>query len=272
MSTLDVADVQRPLSQSAKSNLDELEVFSSIASTNSHLMEQPSPGVGRFRVAIADHQTSGRGQHYRRWISAPGSGLCLSFSYTFAISPGQLSGLTLAIGVGVIKALLQLGIDDVSLKWPNDIVALDGKLGGILTEVRSGSASGVTVVCGIGLNVHIREKIDLGAELDWALRAVDLKGIMPNPPGRELLAGTIIDQLYATFCKFEESGFAEFANGWQQYDWLRDREITVDMSDDQLTGTAAGVADDGALIVVNNSGSTRIISGSIVAVGPKDAD
>jgi hypothetical protein len=68
MSKLDVAGVQQPLTELAIANLEKLEVFSSIASTNTYLMSQPAPAAGRFRVAIADPQTSGRGRHYRRWL------------------------------------------------------------------------------------------------------------------------------------------------------------------------------------------------------------
>lgn len=264
MSRLDVSGIQRPLTERANSKLDKLEVFSSIASTNTYLLSQPAPVAGRFRVALADHQTSGRGRHYRRWISAPGSGLCLSFSYTFSKKVEQLPGLTLAIGVGVVKALQHLQVEGVSLKWPNDIVALDGKLGGILTEVQSGKGDGATVVTGIGLNVNIRERVDFGTESDWVRHAVDLHGIKQDPPTRELLAATLIEHLYWTCSRFDDSGFAEFAEDWQRHDWLRDRRITVDMPNRQLTGVAAGVDVDGALIVDSQGRRTRVISGSIV--------
>jgi BirA family biotin operon repressor/biotin-[acetyl-CoA-carboxylase] ligase len=269
MSKLDVAGVQQPLTELAMVKLEKLESFSSIASTNTYLMSQPPPAAGCYRVAVADHQTSGRGRHFRRWISAPGSGLCLSFSYTFANRTGQLEGLTLAIGVGVLGALRRLEIDGISLKWPNDVVALDGKLGGILTEVQSGKSEHVTVVTGIGLNVDIPERIDFDLESDWAHRAVDLKSVNPNPPDRELLAGTLVDHLFMTFKRFEETGLPGFMSEWRESDWLLGREITVDMPDKQITGTAAGVAEDGALLVDTSSGQTRVISGSIVMAGPK---
>lgn len=269
MSRLDVTEVQRPLTELANARLEKLEAFSSIASTNTYLLAQPAPAAGRYRVAIADHQTSGRGRHYRRWISAPGAGLCLSFSYTFAKTPEHLPGLTLAIGVAVVSALQHLKVDGVSLKWPNDIIALDGKLGGILTEVQSGGGEGVTVVTGIGLNVHLRESVVFGAESDWALRAVDLSSIKKDAPRRELLAGTIVDYLFSTFNKFGEAGFAEFSDEWQGHDWLRGRKITVDMPDKQITGLAVGVDEDGALLVDAKNGRVRVISGSIVMAGER---
>jgi BirA family biotin operon repressor/biotin-[acetyl-CoA-carboxylase] ligase len=181
--------------------------------------------------------------------------------------PEQLPALTLAIGVAVIHALQDLQVDGVSLKWPNDIVALDRKLGGILTEVQSGSGDGVTVVTGIGLNVRLGEHIDLSAESDLAHRAIDLSSLRSEPPTRELLAGTIVEKLHTAFTEFELSGFAGFANDWQRFDWLRGKEITVDMPGKQMTGIAAGVDDDGALLIDGKSGRERVISGSIVMAG-----
>ena len=264
MSKPDVAKIQQSLSELAHSKLEKLEAFSSIASTNTYLLSQPAPAGGRYRVAIADHQTSGRGRHYRRWMSAPGSGLCMSVAFTFDRTVEQLAGLTLAIGTGVVSALQQLGFGEIALKWPNDIVALDSKLGGILTEVRPGKAVGTTVVTGVGLNVQLPEQVDFGAESDWSGNAVDLKSVRQNTPEREKLAGTMIDHLFCTFCRFDELGLAGFTEDWQQHDWLRDKEITVDLPDKQVTGIAAGIDDDGALLIDSRSGRSRVISGSIV--------
>lgn len=267
MSKLDAAAVQRSLTELANSHLEKLEAFSSIASTNTYLLERAAPAAGHYRVAIADHQTAGRGRHDRRWLSAPGSGLCLSFSYTFASAPKQLAALTLAIGVAIVHALQDLGVDGVSLKWPNDIVALDGKLGGILTEAQSGAGDGVTVVIGIGLNIRIDEPMDFGAESDSALPAVGLCSITHEPPARALLAGTIVERLHATSSGFEGSGFAGIADDWRRYDWLCGQAITVDLPGRQVTGIAAGVDNDGALLVDGKDGRERVISGSIVMAG-----
>jgi len=269
MSKLDVAKIQRPLSELANAGLENLETFSSIASTNTYLLSQAAPPGGRYRVAIADHQTSGRGRHYRRWVSAPGSGLCMSLAFTFGRTLEQLSGLTLAIGTGVAGALQQLGFDRIALKWPNDIVALDGKLGGILTEVRSGKGDGTTVVTGVGLNVRLSDQLDIDTTSGWSAAPVDLHSFEQPVPERELLAGTLIEHLFQTFTKFDELGLAGFIDDWQRYDWLRDREISVDMADKRVTGIAVGIDSDGALLVDSKSGRSRVISGSIVMAGAR---
>jgi len=267
MSSLDASAVRRPLSDYTSSKLDALELFDEIASTNSYLLSQPPPAAGRCRVAIADHQTAGRGRHNRQWISQPGDALCLSLAYTFAKTPQHLSALTLALGVGVVGALQGLNVSGARLKWPNDIVALDGKLGGILTEVWSGQGDGVTVVAGIGMNIYVGDSIDFAAASGWAQRPAGLNSIAHEMPTRELLAGTVIENLCATLGDFEVSGLDGFREIWQQHDWLLGREIIVDMADKRIRGIAAGVDVDGALLVDTPDGLTRVISGSIVLAG-----
>jgi BirA family biotin operon repressor/biotin-[acetyl-CoA-carboxylase] ligase len=148
-------NIRLPISGAPGACLEILEVFSEIESTNSYLLDQPAPPPGRFRVAVADYQTAGRGRMDRTWHSPPSSGLCLSMAYTFRQVPAKLPGLTLALGIGAVEALRRLGISGIGLKWPNDIIAHDGKLGGILTEVRNSASDSVTVVAGIGLNVDL---------------------------------------------------------------------------------------------------------------------
>lgn len=268
MSSLDVHRVRPLLSGESVARLDELEAFASIASTNTYLLSQPPPASGRFRVALADHQTAGRGRHDRRWLSPPGSGLCLSLAYTFAGKPEQLPVLTLALGVGIVEAMRELKVEGITLKWPNDIVALDGKLGGVLTEVQSPSLSqpgaGVTVVTGVGLNIDLPEQLGLGGESDWAHRAVDLKSIMADYPACEIIAARLIDCLVTSMAAFEEHGFGFFSADWRCHDWLHGKQITVDMPDGQISGVAAGIDTDGALLVDAGSQRIRVISGSVV--------
>lgn len=267
MSSLNAHLLRRSLAAEISPRLDKLDVFDSIASTNTYLLAQPPPVAGGIHAAITDYQTAGRGRHDRRWLSPPGSGLCLSLAYTFAAHPEKLPGLTLALGVGIVAAMQELNIHGIGLKWPNDIVALDGKLGGVLTEVQSQPGNGVTVVTGVGLNIDLPLQPDFGAESDWAHRAVDLRSITPDHPPREVLAGRLIGSLYAAMVKFEKQGFAGFVEDWRRHDWLHGRQIIVDLPNRQITGVAAGVDADGALLVDTDKGLERVISGSIVMAG-----
>ena len=227
------------------------------------LPQQPAPAPGRFRIAIADEQTAGRGRSSRRWISPPGSGLYLSIAYTFSHSPKQLPALTLALGVGVANALASLDVEGVELKWPNDIVAMDAKLGGILTEVLASTEDHVTVVAGIGINIALPDGLTLDGESGWVQRPIDLRSIVAGAPPRERLAATTIDALFETLTRFTDAGFSVFAEEWRRRDWLLGREVIANMPDGRVAGIAAGVDADGALIIDVAEGSMRVVSGTI---------
>jgi BirA family biotin operon repressor/biotin-[acetyl-CoA-carboxylase] ligase len=203
-------------------------------------------------------------------LSPPGSGLCLSVAYTFKEQPDKLPALTLALGLGAIGALEELGAHGIELKWPNDLIALEGKLGGILTEVQQQSAAAVMVVAGIGVNVDVRGQLDFGVETDRALQAVNLKDICNPQPSFVETAGQLTSHLLRAFVDFETSGFAATANRWARYDWLLGREVRIDTVGQQFSGIGAGIADDGALLVdTPETGIRRVLSGTIVMAGAR---
>ena len=263
MSTIDSAVLRAALAPAVLSKMVQLEVFPEIDSTNAWLMAQPAPTAGAHRVAIADHQTSGRGRGGNRWLSAPGASLCLSIAHTFQGRPGNLAALTLAIGVAAVHALRDAGADDVKLKWPNDIVAGDGKLGGVLAESHNTAEGGATVVIGIGINLELPREILASVDSGWAQSPVDLKIVLERGVSRESLAAGMITHVVDTLETFEGRGFDAFAETWRRYDWLLGRAITVEQTGGSLRGTASGIDDDGALLVREAAATTRVIAGSI---------
>jgi BirA family biotin operon repressor/biotin-[acetyl-CoA-carboxylase] ligase len=155
MSRLDAEAIRASLGDHVLRRLERIEAFAAIESTNSYLMQEDPPAPGGFHVALTDNQTAGRGRHGRTWQSPPGAGLCLSVAYTFAAQPRNLSALTLAVGLGLIDALDRLGIGGIALKWPNDLIARDSNLGGILTESQALGGESGRVVSGVGRNVDL---------------------------------------------------------------------------------------------------------------------
>ena len=265
MISLDAEAIRQSLGEAVTVRLAGFDVFPEIDSTNSYLMQAPGPAPGDVHIAVTDNQTNGRGRHGRTWLSPPGSGLCLSLAYTFAQQPNNLPALTLAFGLSVIDVLENLNVNGVQLKWPNDLIADDGKLGGILTETQSQTEGAIKVVTGIGLNVDLQDDLDFGIETDWARRVVDLSAIADHLPSRDELVAGLIDALCATFIDYESKGFDGFINEWSGRDWLFGREVTIDTPERQVTGIGAGIADDGALLLDTGEGEcSRITSGSVV--------
>lgn len=267
MTSLDAEQIRRLLIRQTASRLDRFEVFAEIDSTSTWLTNNPPPPAGHVGVALADHQTAGRGRRQRKWLSAPGSSLCLSLSYSFESAPANLPPLTLALGVGAVKALLSLDVRNLRLKWPNDLLIGDAKLGGILTETQLRNNGDVSVIAGIGINVGLPDLIADSVESDWAHSAIGLDSTMAEPPSRERLAAALIDAALDTFMTYDEHGLTPFISDFAAIDWLAGQSIVVETPSGDVAGVAAGIDASGALLVDGEAGMQVIVSGSIRHVG-----
>jgi len=122
-------------------------------STNVVLGEQARDGNTAPAVLVTDHQTEGRGRMGRVWQDDPGAQLLVSFR--FAADPASASELASSVGIAAHEAAQEVLAVNVGMKWPNDLVVVDGpapgKLAGLLAEYISGPPD--TVIVGIGLNV-----------------------------------------------------------------------------------------------------------------------
>lgn len=264
--TTEAGDVLRRLSSEVRARLERLDAFEEVGSTNTWLLEQAAPPPGCFRVATAEHQTAGRGRQGKAWLSPPASGLCLSAAYTFTDATRNLTGLTLAVGVGIAGALRRIGAG-VAVKWPNDLVLHDRKLGGILTETKSGAGS-ATAVVGVGVNVELPGSVRQGVAAGWKSGAADLAEGVDRLPSRPELTALVIEGLIETMMRFDREGFAPFRAAWPAFDWLRGRAVAAEERSGQgLSGEACGVDEDGALLLKTSDGVRRVISGSVALAG-----
>ncbi len=256
--------IRKFLKTETRACLDQLEVFPEIESTNSYLLGEPCPAQGRLRIALAEHQTAGRGRHNRVWESPPSTGLCLSTAFKFKTMPRDFPSLSLAVGCLLAQALERIGARGIGLKWPNDIVANRRKLGGILSEVHHSRDAGVTVVTGIGLNIDLQSGRRAGEIATSLGPAMDLASCCDAVPPRAEIAALVIDCLRDTMQRFEAAGFAQFIELWRRYDWLRGQAVTVETNSTRSRGIAQGIDADGALLLDAGGNMRRIISGSVI--------
>jgi len=264
MTRFDANGIRSALSPQSASRLDRLEVFSQIDSTNTYLKEQATPRAGRFRVAIAEHQTAGRGRRENTWVSAPGESLCLSIACRFAEAPTQASALTLALGISLANALREMGVPGIQLKWPNDLLVNNAKLGGILTESFFRGGNSLAVVVGIGLNIKLGAARGDIAPSEWTESVSSLADVMAVMPSRGQLSVIVIDAAIEALRQFEEAGFAPFAADFAADDWLYGKDIVVDTEDRLIRGRGAGISDDGALLIATDAGERKIVAGSVM--------
>jgi BirA family biotin operon repressor/biotin-[acetyl-CoA-carboxylase] ligase len=191
----------------------------------------------------AREQTSGRGSRRQQW-SSPLGGLWLSYLWRPSVTPAAET-LSIRVGLVVADALERLGIPDVGLKWPNDLIVRDRKVGGILCEARwQGDALGWVTV-GIGLNVANAVP---GEVVTRAMRLGDVKpGLTP-----ERVAEPVVESLLELTVAAPELGAPE-RTAFARRDWLHGRTLSA-----PIAGTADGVADDGRLRVRRPDGTIEL--------------
>jgi len=264
---LDAARMVEAVEPRRAARLTAFEVLFEVDSTNSRLLASAPPPAGQAHVCSAELQHAGRGRRGRRWIAPFGSGVAMSLAWSFGSGARAMpAALSLAVGVAVSKALRRAGAMGIALKWPNDIVFRDRKIGGVLVEVRAeagGPALGLArahVVIGVGVNVALsaaarRELEALGvgvaAVADACARA----------PSRNLVAGALLDELLSMLERFEREGFAAYRDEWTALDALRGRPAQVLIGDQAIIGTARGVDEKGALLIETGDRIERFVSG-----------
>jgi BirA family transcriptional regulator, biotin operon repressor / biotin---[acetyl-CoA-carboxylase] ligase len=258
---LDADDIRSRLPQDACGRLRRLEVHEALDSTSDRLLAVDDLPSGQFDACLAEFQSAGRGRRGRRWVAPFASGLCLSIGWNYRDAPAALSALSLAAGVAVLRALGRLGIAGLALKWPNDVVRGDSKLGGILIDLRGEAAGPAYVVVGVGINVRLpasaRERL-----VEEGVDAVDLAALGP-PPSRNALAAALVAELSNALGEYGARGLAAFAEEWQVADALAGRTIAVLHGGQTLHGRARGVDSDGALLLEVDGAPRRIVSGEV---------
>jgi BirA family transcriptional regulator, biotin operon repressor / biotin---[acetyl-CoA-carboxylase] ligase len=239
-----------------------IDVTWSIASTNAELLSRVELPLGQCEVVLAEHQSAGRGRRARLWYAAPGSSLCLSASWLFPALPADSGALSLAVGVAVLRALRQLPVSPVQLKWPNDLVVAGRKLGGILIELRAEAGGPAYVVVGIGMNVALPESLR-GAILASGTASIDLAGLGAAVVDRNRLAALLLGELVTCLQVFEREGFAPFNEEWQAADALAGQQVTLSGPGLAQSGRAVGIERNGALRLQTANGIVSVVSGEV---------
>lgn len=234
-----------------------VHVFGLVDSTNTRAKELAAQGAPSGTVVLADAQAAGRGVARRRWHSPPGSGLYLSL----ILRPPRVPNvhlIPLLAGLGAARAAERTATGvRVKLKWPNDLIAGDRKIGGVLVE---GSWTGVVpawLVIGVGINVHLQP-----ADFPAVLRpvATSLDAAIGRRVSRLVLADSLIDEIEAACRVLPERLDERRLRQLARRDWLRDRPCVLEGHGERTSGVAAGIRADGALILQPGDGQPLAVS------------
>jgi BirA family biotin operon repressor/biotin-[acetyl-CoA-carboxylase] ligase len=221
----------------------QIEIFQTLDSTNKYIRDRAEQSDYSASVVFAERQTSGRGRRGKTWVSPFAANIYMSILWEFEQGAQALEGLSLGIGVAVRRALAELGLDNVSLKWPNDIYIADKKLGGILLEMIGDPAGQCSVIIGVGINFSMPESTATDIDQPWT----DLRTESKEPISRNKLAAVLVDNIFNLLDDFETVGFAGYRDEWQAADAFKGQQGTISTPRDSISGTVVGVDNSGAV-------------------------
>jgi BirA family biotin operon repressor/biotin-[acetyl-CoA-carboxylase] ligase len=242
-----------------------IEVVASTGSTNADLLGRV-PGAAAAAGAalrgpvlrIAEEQTAGRGRAGRPWLSARGASLTFSLAWPFRSPLHRMVGLPLAVGVAIAETLGQLGVP-VQLKWPNDVLKDGAKLAGILVETQAAADGTLWAVTGCGLNLLLPDALEAAigrsdiSSAPWLARM-----------DRNALMGQLLSRLAAVLAEFDDVGFAAFAERWNALQAWRGQPVNIlDHGNVLQQGLAAGVDEQGRLLLDTPAGRVAVLSGDV---------
>ncbi len=233
----------------------EIEVLQVVDSTNDYLKSRVSD-LTDGHTCLTEAQTGGKGRHGRVWHSPFGSNLYLTMYWRFPDGFQAMAGLSLCVGVALLRGLRALDFNFAQLKWPNDILVEGKKLAGVLVEAESLPDTSCAAVIGIGLNVNMNAEVPGSIGQPWT----SLSTIVERELDRNAVAASIITELHRVLPTFNEFGFEPFKNEWWQANYYADKPICIVQGKSQIEGINSGVTETGALVLncVDEQGKAQI--------------
>lgn len=237
-----------------------LEVLDEVVSTNTYLLKAAANGAPHVSCTVAHIQTGGRGRRGRAWVSQLGASLTFSLLWRFDCGAMGLSGLSLAIGVGLMRALTECGVSNAQLKWPNDVLVDNKKLAGILIDLQGDMDGPSAAIIGVGINVNLPESVLNNIDQP----AIDVVSAGNANINQSELLGTVLRHFVDVLSSFEKDGFLSVRDEWIKHHAYHNQPVRMLLPDGRnVVGNVTGVADDGILLVETALGLQRFSAGEI---------
>lgn len=233
--------------------------YDTVGSTNTvalGIAEETEEGA----VVISECQVKGRGRLGRSWLSPPGVNIYMSMIIRPRIEPGHVTLITLLSAVACAHALRKTTGLPISVKWPNDLMCSDKKLGGILTEVKMTPHAGVLAVIGVGINVNIEAR---DFPDSFRMNATSVKNETGESVMREPIVAEILNETGRWYTILQSGHKEKIISEWQSLSSTLGRQVLVTAGQTTYAGLAEAIDDWGMLLV-------RLPSGEIKRIGSGD--
>lgn len=239
--------------------IEELKYFDSVTSTNELALNMVSSKIQEGDVIIGGEQTKGRGRLKRNWYSPQYLGLWFSIIVKPAKDFERIPLLTLIGALSVQQAIKNIKINS-DLKWPNDILYNNKKVGGVLSQFRSDGSEIDRVVVGIGLNVNQREFPEELQDNSISLRMI--KGTVIE---KEKLLADILDNFSDFYKLFKDGEYSKIICSWKKEMSMLNKQIIINSSNgNKMKGKVVDISNKGELIIENTKGvKQKFIAGDV---------
>lgn len=240
----------------------EIVTLKTVDSTNEEVKRRAHNGADSGLVVISCEQTAGKGRLGRKWASSEG-GVYFSILLRPELPPSDVSGITLAAGLGVCLAVRKLTGLNAMIKWPNDVIIGNKKICGILTEMTAQTDMVDFVVIGIGINA-----LQDSFSEEIAHKATSLKLEAKKEPDLSELMHEIISTLDKTILSYLFGVSQEDLKLYKDMCATIGREVSLTRNGNKLVGKAIDITADGELIVcLENGRNIAVNSGEVTVQG-----
>ena len=238
-------------------------ISDTIDSTNAEALRLVDAGCVPPFLVLAEQQTAGRGRRGRKWVSPFAQNVYYSLVLRIEGGLRQLEGLSLVVGLAVMRSLRQLGVQGAALKWPNDVLVGNKKIAGILLELVGDPADICHVVLGVGVNVNMQTAEDVDQQ--WTSVRLETGSAID----RNHLVAQLGVQLQSYLGRHKAGGFAALQDEWEQNHLWQGRAVSLIAGSNQIDGDVLGVDHQGALRL-SVDGIEKIYSGGELSLRLRD--
>lgn len=231
-----------------------------VSSTMDVAMELGMKGALEGTVVCAEGQHKGRGRLGRQWLSSKGKGIYCSLILRPNLSPAASPQVTIVSAVSVCQALRKATKLDCLIKWPNDLIINNKKVGGILTEMNAETGRVKYVVIGIGINVNADEAA-------LPPKATSLKTQATAEFSRVSLLQHILQEIEREYLSFQSHGFAPVIEKWKKLSTTLGHRVKIVSGNEHIEGEALDIDSDGGLLVRRDTGFLeKVVVGDVIKV------
>lgn len=237
---------------------NSIHVHWDIDSTNEEAKRQLNKQSDQPVVILSEQQSQGRGRRGREWRSPFAENLYLTIGWPFRGGVASIEGLSLAVGLAVVGVLEQLGITNIALKWPNDVLVDNKKIAGVLIDISGDPLDSFHAVVGVGLNVNMLEAV---IDQQWTSVSKQLEG----DADRTEVAVLLIDRLLMLLSEYQHRTFRYYHPLWSEYDMMKGEDVVLTTGEQKIFGLSHGVSENGA-VLIECDGAIKVFNGGEISL------